>query len=166
MTIEWDLSSSHTRRDIGSDQSVDSNHDQMNAVASARITLPDGKVFEADDVQDIRIDFEGDDVETIEVVLNPRRAEEAHRRASALAEQWDLSRRGLDEWLEMIRTARSAGEREADVGQALATDSSDVNGIFHPSVEIRSSFDDDKPSVVAFVMYWVPERDRFPIPEE
>lgn len=154
VTIDWDLSASHTKQDIGEEPDPDTNHYGIRSVESIRVALPGDRVFEAGDVQDIRIDAPDDEVETISVVLNPRTAEEAHERAVALAEKWDLSRDNLDDWLAEIRSGREEGGREADVGSALAVDGGIDPVPFAPSVEIRYSFDDDKPWVVSFEMFW------------
>lgn len=159
VTLNWDLSASHTKEDIGEEPDPETNHYGIRSVESIRVALPGDRIFEADDVQDIRISAEGDDVEEIGVVLHPRTAEDAHARAVALAGQWDLRREGLDEWLQQVRSVREQDEDqdEASVGQALATDKVPGVAAFAPSVEIRYSFDDEKPWVVAFNMYWDPE---------
>ena len=154
MAINWDLASSHTIEDIGFDRSDDTDHYSIDAVESARVELPGDLVFEADDVGDIRISRIGDQVDEINIVLEPLTAEDAYERASALAEQAGLDQARLDDWLEQIRSARKADEREASVGQALATDDPEGSAGFHPSVEIQYSFDDDKPWLVFFTMFW------------
>lgn len=157
VTIDWDLSTTHTRQDIGKEAGSDAPAYQFRSVASVRIALPGERVFEADDVQDIRINAEGADVKDIGVVLHPRTAEEAHARASGLAEEWSLRHEGIDDWLEEIQAARKEDGDEAGVGSALATDRVPGPTPFAPSVEILYSFDDERPWVVMFDMYWDPD---------
>ncbi|MGH9022083.1 MAG: hypothetical protein ACRDV9_03140 [Acidimicrobiia bacterium] len=160
VTIDWDLSESHTKADIGEEPDPKTKSYGLRSVESLRVALPGDRVFAADDVQDIRIVAGEENLETIFVVLDPRTAEEAHERATAIAEKWDLSRRNLDRWREDVQAARASGEREADVGGALATDGVVEPVPFSPSVEIQYSFDDEKPWVVAFHMYWNPNAER------
>lgn len=154
MTIDWDLASSHTITDVGFDRAEDVDHWQIEPVESVRIALPGGKVFEADDVHDLRLDRTGDVVNEINVVLEERTAEEAHERAAAINDSLEIGGGNLDEWLADVLEARAEGDESSAGPATSALTSQNSEGPFFPSVEIQYSFDGDTPWLVFFTMFW------------
>lgn len=165
VVIDWDLSSSHTAGEVDPGEDPASEDYNFEPVASVRLALPGGEVFEAGegDVHDVTVARAGEVVEEILVDYAPRSAEEAHELAVALAGEWGTPREQLDGWLADARAARDGGD-EADAGPVTsAANALNAPGAaFYPAVEIRYSLDPDNPWIVSFGLSWPPEGDAAP----
>jgi hypothetical protein len=145
--IDWDLSTSHTVDDVDWPK-PELSAVEISPVEEVRIELPEGKSFAAggDVVHDITLDRRERIVRNVQIDSHPRSAEDAHELAVRWAEEWGLPREPLDRWRDgdaktpAITSARR-GERIGDEGPL-------------PAVEIRNSFEDDRPALVSLQFYW------------
>jgi hypothetical protein len=145
--IDWDLSRSHTVDDVDWPK-PDLSAVEISPVEQVRIDLPDGRSFESDGetVHDITLDRRGRTVRNVQIDSHPRSAADAHELAVRWAEEWDLSRVPLDRWRDgaaktpAITSGRPV-ERIGDDGPV-------------PVVEIRNSFEDERPALVSLQFYW------------
>ena len=145
--IDWDLSRSHTVGDVEWPK-PDVSAVEISPVEEVRIELPADRSFEADGdvVHDITLDRRERIVRTLQIDSHPRSATDAHDLAVRWAEDWDLSREPLDRWRDgavktpVVTSARGEG-RIGDAGPL-------------PAVEIRNSFEDERPALVSLQFYW------------
>jgi hypothetical protein len=145
--IDWDLSQSHTMDDVDWPK-PDLSAVEISPVEQVRIELPEGRSFESDGdtVHDITLDRRGRAVRNLQIDSHARSAADAHALAVRWAEEWDLSRVPLDRWRDgatktpAITSGRPV-ERIGDDGPV-------------PSVEIRNSFQDERPALVSLQFYW------------
>ena len=159
--IVWDLSDSHTSRDVDWPR-PDLDAVLIEPIESVRIRLPGGEVFEAgDEVQDIGMSRGvggdvGRQVRIMNIDSHPRDTDEAHALGVRWARQLGVPTGPLDEWYEQRRADRERGEEDA-ASTALAVDSSlnlgGPNGP-QPAVRILYSFEDDRPSIVSLELGW------------
>lgn len=104
---------------------------------------------------------EGDRLHDIEVSFREETAEDAYERATALAREWGLDASKIDEWFAEARGKTGTAAADVDVSTAFADvpgpgvgtgrigpDGPDV------AVRIRYSFDDDRPFLVGFELFW------------
>jgi hypothetical protein len=145
--IDWNLSSSHTMADVDWPK-PDLSAVEISPVEQVRIALPDGRSFEADGdtVHDITLDRRDRIVRNLQIDSHPRSEADAHELAVRWAEEWGLSREPLDRWRDGAAktpaiTSGRPGERVGDDGPV-------------PAVEIRNSFEDDRPALVSLQFYW------------
>lgn len=157
--MDWDLSNTHRPSDIGWDG--DNEAGSFDSVSSLRITLPEGRVFEAgDDVREVIFSRDGDELDDLQVTFEEQTAEEAYERASQLVRDWGLDGENIDKWFAEARGKAGDEASEVDDSGAFAT-------VFGPpgagqlgpggpevTVEVRYSFDDDRPWVVAYDLGW------------
>jgi hypothetical protein len=145
--IDWDLSQSHTMDDVDWPK-PDLSAVEISPIEQVRIDLPGGRSFESDGdtVHDITLDRRGRTVRNVQIDSQPLSASDAHQLAVRWAEEWDLSRVPLDRWRDgatktpAITSGRPA-ERIGDDGPV-------------PIVEIRNSFEDERPALVSLQFYW------------
>ncbi len=145
--IDWDLSRSHTVGDVDWPK-PDLSALEIAPVDEVRIELPEGRSFESDGevVHDITLDRRDRIVRNVQIDSHPRSATDAHELAVRWADKWGLSREPLDSWRDgatktpVITSARRA-QRLGDAGPL-------------PAVEIRNSFDDERPALVSLSFYW------------
>jgi hypothetical protein len=145
--IDWNLSRSHTVGDVDWPK-PDLSALEISPVDEVRIELPEGRSFESDGevVHDITLDRRDRIVRNVQIDSHPRSAADAHELAVRWADRWGLSREPLDSWRDgatktpVITSARRA-QRIGDAGPL-------------PAVEIRNSFDDERPALVSLSFYW------------
>jgi hypothetical protein len=153
VTIDWDVSGSHTPADVdwtrtGSD--VDSREVRPNG--PVRIRLPGGAVLdEQSGVRRVGLDREGDDVTSITVFSEPLSVDAAHERAAGWAKQFGLPTAPLDRWQAKART-----EKPPDITAGQSIDNHRFLGPEGPvpSVELRTSFDRERPVVASVQFFW------------
>jgi hypothetical protein len=145
--IDWDLSRSHTVDDVGWPK-PDLSAVEISPVGSVRIRLPEGKSFASDGevVHDLTLDRRDRTVRGVQIDSHPRSEEDAHELAVRWAGEWGLSREPLDRWRdgETKTPVITSSRREARIG---------AEGPL-PAVEIRKSFDDERPALVSLEFYW------------
>jgi hypothetical protein len=166
--IDWDFSESHRPADAGWDLSEEERDDpdldatQIESVTSVRIRLPGGRVFEAgDEVRDIILGREGDLLDELQITFQEQTAEPAYERATALVREWGLDGRNIDEWFAEAKGKTGDEAADIDVSGAFAEvlGPGPEAGRIGPdgpfvSVEIRYSFDDDRPWLVGYELLW------------
>ncbi|MGH8908569.1 MAG: hypothetical protein ACRD0K_19245 [Egibacteraceae bacterium] len=158
MKILWDLSESHTMRDVNWPNNLDAV--ELRPIASVEIDLPQGRAFHADDdIRAMYLNREGDEVRSILVKFEKATTEAAYERAVALAREWDLQTNQLDSWFAERKAQRAAGDEDL-MSTTLATnpDAQLTPGVPDVSLEILYSFDDELPSYVAVEFFWPPDR--------
>ena len=149
--IDWDLTRSHTTADVDWPKpELDST--VIEPVESVRIRFPGGKTFASDgdvvhDVTLARESAQAEQVDYIQIDSHPRTSEDAYRLAVRWAEEWGLPREPLDDW-----------SKGGQAGGALttATRAEAGPGGVIPAVEIRNSFEDERPSLVSLQFSWAP----------
>jgi hypothetical protein len=145
--IDWDLTRSHNVGDVDWPK-PDQSAVEISPVDQVRIELPEGRSFQSDGevVHDITLDRRDRIVRNVQIDSHPRSAADAHELAVQWADDWGLSREPLDSWRDgatktpVITSARRA-ERIGDRGPV-------------PTVEIRNSFEDERPALVSLQFYW------------
>ena len=145
--IDWDLSHSHTMDDVDWPK-PDLSAVEISPVEQVRIALPEGRAFESggDVVHDITLDRRDRIVRNVQIDSHPRSAADAHELAVRWAEEWDLSREPLDRW-------RDGAAKTPAITSGRPVERIGAGGPV-PAVEIRSSFQDDKPALVSLQFYW------------
>lgn len=145
--IDWDLSSSHTMADVDWPK-PDLSAVEISPVEQVHIALPGGRSFEADGdtVHDITLDRRGRIVRNLQIDSHPLGKADAHELAVRWAEEWELSREPLDRWRDgAAKTPAITSGRPAErIGEDGPV----------PAVEIRNSFEDDRPALVSLQFYW------------
>lgn len=167
MTIDWDLSGRHTLKEVAWPQDrLDSHSTSVEPLESVSIRLPAGETLKVGDRAKRIILYrrsngpeplpapEGETLETVEVYSTPLSVEDAYRRATAYAEQFQLPRAPLDGW----RKRRKQGSEDAtdrttttDLDQRLGGDDGPI-----PTVELLYSFNDERPWAVMVSFFWPP----------
>jgi hypothetical protein len=145
--IDWDLSRSHTMDDVDWPK-PDLSAVEISPVEQVRIGLPDGRSFESDGetVHDITLDRRGNTVRNVQIDSHPRGEEDAHALAVRWAEEWDLSSVPLDRWRD--GAAKTPAITSGRPGERIGTEGP------VPAVEIRNSFEDERPALVSLQFYW------------
>jgi hypothetical protein len=145
--IDWDLSQSHTTDDVDWPK-PDLSAVEISPVEDVRIGLPDDRSFESDGdtVHDITLDRRGETVRNVQIDSHPRSPEDAHELAVRWADEWGLSREPLDRWRDGASKtpAITSGRPNEPVGDGGPV----------PTVEIRNSFEDERPALVSLQFYW------------
>lgn len=145
--IDWNLSETHTTEDVDWPK-PDLSAVEISPVGQVRIELPEGRSFESDGdtVHDITLNRRERTVRNVQIDSHPRSEEEAHALAVRWAEQWGLSREPLDRW-------RDGATKTPAITSGRPVDRIGDGGPV-PAVEIRNSFQDDKPALVSLQFYW------------
>lgn len=101
MTIDWDLSASHTVEDVKWPRD-DLSAVVLDPVESVSIRLPEGRRFTGDGdlVHDVSLERRGREVQTVQIDSHPRPEDEAYRLAARWAEDWGLPPEPLAGWRE------------------------------------------------------------------
>jgi hypothetical protein len=146
--IDWNLSRSHTIDDVEWPK-PDLSAVEISPVGSVRIQLPDGRSFTSDGevVHDITLDRRDRIVRGVQIDSHPRSDADAHELAVRWATEWNLSREPLDRWRDgktKTPVITSSSRRTERVG---------ADGPL-PTVEIRKSFEDERPALVSLQFYW------------
>jgi hypothetical protein len=146
--IDWNLSRSHTIDDVEWPK-PDLSAVEISPVGSVRIQLPEGRSFTSDGevVHDITLDRRDRIVRGVQIDSHPRSDADAHELAVRWATDWNLSREPLDRWRDgktktpVITSSSRRTERIGEDGPL-------------PTVEIRKSFEDERPALVSLQFYW------------
>jgi hypothetical protein len=148
--IDWDLSKSHTTADVDW-PNPDLEATEISPVGSVRIRMPGGQAFSAGDgvVHDVTLERRGDEVITVQIDSHPRTHADAYDLAVEWAKPWGVPTKPLDDWR---RGVDSDGDPTVE---AIAPDAP-VGGPDgpEPTVQIRKSFDDERPSLVSLQFLW------------
>jgi hypothetical protein len=153
VSIDWDVSRSHIPADVDwarTSSDVDSREVRPNG--PVRIRLPGGAVLdEKTGVRRIALDREGDQVTSITVFTEPLSVDAGHRQAVAWAKQFGLPTEPLDRW-----HAKAETEKPPDITAGQSIDNHRFLGPEGPvpSVEVRTSFDRDRPVVASVQFFW------------
>jgi hypothetical protein len=147
MVLDWDFSKGHTVADApGFDTDLDAA--DLRPIERLHFTFPDGSSFSAtgDEVRRVTPSRDGATVREVNVISQPRSAADVHALATTWAKQFDIPTANLDRW-----QADGAPDRPV-----TATDNSHTLGPGGPvpSIEIDTSFDDDRPWLVVLSFYW------------
>lgn len=150
--IDWDLSSSRTTAHVDW-PTPDLDSTVIEPIQSVRIRFPRGRVFvsDGDVVHDVTLAREDDaakEIDLIQIDSHPRTTEDAYRLAVRWAEQWRLPHASLDDWYEgRVKTPVLTTATRAEAGP----------GGLVPAIEIRYSFNDERPALVSLRFSWAPE---------
>jgi hypothetical protein len=101
VTIDWDLSASHTVADVEWPRD-DLSAVVLDPVGRVSIRLPEGRRFSGDGelVHDVSLERRGRTVQTVQIDSHPRPADDAYRLAVRWAEEWGLPTEPLADWQE------------------------------------------------------------------
>jgi hypothetical protein len=166
--IDWDLSSSHRTSDVGWDLSAEELSDtdldatQVEEVSSTRLTLPAGRVFEAETgVRDIILSREGALLNNVQVTFDEETAEDAYDRAKTLVKKWGLDGRNIEAWYAEAKGKTGSEAADVDVSTAFADvagQDADAGSLGpdgpYVTVRVRYSFDDEKPFLISYELSW------------
>ena len=152
MTVDWDLSSSHTLDDVDwpADQR-DSTATAFEDLSGATIELPGGERFEAgEEVEAILLERDGPNVTLAQINFEKQSLEGARDRARALAEEWDLPIEPLDPWYEE-QIEEHGGTDVTEPVQLIGPKGDGVQ----ISADIRYSFNEAEPARVSLTVFWL-----------
>jgi hypothetical protein len=162
VTIDWDLSGSHTVDDVDWPR-PDLSAVQLTPVESVRIRFPGSKIFQAgEEVHDVTVGRElvsedgmSDQVANIQVDFHPLATDEAYLLATRLAREWRLPRDPLDDWHQARVDGRESGQEDL----TSTTHTVDPKQFLEPQgpqpfLQIRYSFNDQRPSIVSLQFSW------------
>jgi hypothetical protein len=146
--IDWDLSASHTTKDVGWPK-PDLTAVEISPVESLRIRFPEGRELTEKDglVHDVTMDREGDEVTGLNVDSQPKTADDAYELALRWAREWDLPTEPIERWHER-GVAGSTASTGSKPGSRLGEHGP------QPALQIRHSFDDERPSLVSLEFDW------------
>ena len=151
--IDWDLSRRHTMADVHWPASAaDLDAHEARPTGPVHIRLPGRRRFDAaHGIRRVDVSREGEVVDDVSVFSAPLEIDDGYRLALAWARRYGLPRAGLDEWRERVR-----GEKPPDLsaGQSIDNRRFLAPGGPVPSVEVRTSFDVDRPVVVSVEFFW------------
>jgi hypothetical protein len=153
VTVDWDLRRSHTIDDVRwPEDQRDLSAAQVEPEGDVRIRLRAG-TFAAPGGAIARINLgRGDarsrDVDEVLLTSTPRTTDEAATLAREWARQWNLPTEPIDDW---ARKAARDPKATAFTGSGLRG----KPGEALPEVELRYSFDDERPTVVGMQFLWV-----------
>ena len=158
--IDWNLAESHTMEDVDWPR-PDLDTVELAPVDSVRVRLPGGKAFTSngDVVHDVTLERDERQVITVQIDSHARTTEDAYDLAVRWSEEWNLPRKPLDAWYEKRLDGRKQGRE--DIGSTAFSTRHDMTvgpGGPIPSVQIRFSFDEEKPSLVSLQFEWPRER--------
>jgi hypothetical protein len=154
--IDWDLSDSHTTADVHWPK-PDLNAVEVKAADSLRIRLPEGRVLSENGVVDhVNMGRDGKLVTSIHVDSKPRSTDDAYELAKRWAKDWGLPAQPIESWHEQRVAGRKRGDEDvltttstgAKPGSTIGKDGP------QPSLQIRHSFEDDRPSLVSLQFNW------------
>jgi hypothetical protein len=149
MTLDWDLSASHTIDDVAWPDASLTAHEWR--PASVRIRFSGNRMVDEDGtIRRLAGVREGNGVTDIRLYSHPLTAEDAYRLASRWCREWSLPADAIDRWHDegdktFLATAYNPKEK---LGPNRP----------EPSVRILSSYLDDKPVVVSLQFAWVRAR--------
>jgi hypothetical protein len=156
VTVDWDLSRSHTLADVEWPHK-DLTADEIRPTGTVRIRLPEGRAFEADHgIRRIDLMREGDVVNDVAVSSAPLSIDDGYALGVDWAKRFGLPREPLDEWRQKVRSEKPP---DLSAAHSFGTDRDALGqGGPVPSVEIVTSFDDKKPVVVSVEFFWPRQR--------
>jgi hypothetical protein len=152
VTVNWDLRESHTIDDVRwPEDTRDVSATQVEPDGDVRIQLRDG-TFSAPDGAIRRINFARADprareLEELMLTSTPRTTAEARELATRWAQQWGLPVAPIEEW-----ARKAASDPKATAFTSAGRPGAGGGAI--PTVELRHSFDDERPTVVALQFLW------------
>lgn len=151
--VEWDLSESHVPSDVDWEPRSDKDGTVMEGIESVRIELPGGHVFEASsDVHDVTLGNDGDLLTLVAVEFQPESVDEAYKRATEFAAEWDLTTKYLDGW---YRRASRPNAPLPDITGAQRDES--LAGPKGPFVMVQiRPYTSEAPALVSFQIEWLP----------
>jgi hypothetical protein len=117
-----------------------------------RIRLPGGATLdEADGIRRVGVDRERDEVTSITVFTDPLEIDAGYEKAVAWAQQFGLPREPLDRW-----HARAKSEKPPDISAGQSIDNHRFLGPEGPvpTVEVHTSFNDERPVVTSVQFFW------------
>ena len=99
MTIDWNLSASHTIEDVNWPRD-DLSAVVLDPVDRVSIRLPEGRRFAGDGelVHDVSLERRGRTVQTVQIDSYPKPDDDAYRLAVRWAEEWGLPTEPLTAW--------------------------------------------------------------------
>ena len=152
--IEWDLSQSHNLDDVQwPPERRNVSTFAHESVESALITFPGQRVLRAErDVGRVMLTRNGDVVQHVQVVFKPQTLQEALARAKGLAAEWSLPTEPLQTWYEQQMAehgGRDVTKPALTIGQRAGAPDD-----FTPEVQIRYSFNKQRPAVVYLTVLW------------
>jgi hypothetical protein len=162
--IDWDLSRTHTTRDVDWPR-PDIDAVEIRPVDSVRIELPGGQAFSDDGtiVHDVSLTRDGEHVTKVQIDSLPRTTEDAYELAIRWGREWGVPTDAIERWHHERVAGRERGEEnlrstaEAIPDRGVTVGEPDGP---EPTVQIRYSFDDDeRPSLVSLQFYWPPRLD-------
>jgi len=147
LTLDWNFSEGHSVADApGFD--TDLSAQDLRPIERVHFRFPDGSAFSAtgDDVRRVTPSRDGDTVREVNVISQPGSADDVYALATRWAKEFDIPTANLDSW-----HADGAPDRPV-----TATDNTHTLGAGGPvpSVEIDTSFEDDRPWLVVLSFYW------------
>ena len=143
MTIDWNLSASHTIEDVNWPRD-DLSAVVLDPVDRVSISLPEGRRFAGDGelVHDVSLERRGRTVQTVQIDSYPKPEDDAYRLAVRWAEEWGLPTEPLTAW-------RDGGDRTV---QTSVTESGRIGPKGPvPTVQIRPAEDGGRASLQ---FYW------------
>jgi hypothetical protein len=156
--LHWDLSKTHTLADIERERSGG-----IDPVDSIRIELPGDRVFAAEgDVNDVVFLAPDADLAEVSIAFEAETAADAYARTQRFIEEWGLTLHPrVDEWWTHAQGVTGPAAAEVDTSQISASapeapEGGRLGGPDGPyvSVSILYSFNDDRPFVVQFGIFW------------
>jgi hypothetical protein len=142
MTIDWDLSTSHTIEDVRWPRD-DLSAVVLDPVKRVSIRLPEGRRFTGDGglVHDVSLERNGRTVQTVQIDSHPRPDEDAYQLAARWAQEWGLPTEPLAAWREGgDATVQSSVTESGRIGREGPI----------PTVQIRAAEDGGRVSLQFF----------------
>jgi hypothetical protein len=146
---DWDLSSSHTMRDVDwGDPTIDAL--DVRPIESVRLRFPDDSVFEATSgITRIGLTRNGDEVDEVRLFADPMTVDDAFQQAQTWAKAYDLPLAPIQGW------HSSGGSVETRVVSYKPDGTPLGQGGPQPTLEIIGSAVDEKPAQVVLDFAWV-----------
>ena len=149
--IDWDLSKQPTMEDVDWPKPSDSVV-SIEPVESVDLRLPEDESFQAKgDLKRVFLERKAKDVTLVAVHTQPKTVEDAYKTASTWASHFDLPTKPLRDW----EQKRKSGEADK-IATAVSAEPDRTIGKDgpSPSVEIKYSFDEERPSFVILELFW------------
>jgi hypothetical protein len=151
VTVDWDLRESHTIDDVAWPEGRrDRSEAQLEPDGDVRVRLAGG-TFSAAGGEIARVNLarrdDARDVRLILLTTTPRTTEEAAALAKRWAAAWDLPAEPVDAW------ARKAAQDPKATGFTGSRGRPAPGGVL-PEVQLRYSFDEERPTVVGMQFLW------------
>jgi hypothetical protein len=146
MTIDWDLSRSHTMQDVDwSDPSISSI--EPRPLKSVRIRFSGGReLSETGGMKKLSLSREDDQLTELALFSQNATVDDAYELALRWCEEWKLPTDAIDAW-------HAGGGTRFNM---VAYDPKDKPAAGDPfvSLKVLSSFEDDRPVNIALIFFW------------